>query len=161
MPAMRRAKAATVTNAHGFWGISLSRSQRVRSRRTAGSVAPEAFRNTETGARKRAMAAIDPGLARRDAFDRAVRIAVRLVALVAYALCVAAVFLAARPLLPTGEADPVVLPQAAEATVYKTRPGDTLASIAATHGVGLGALLALNPDVTSVGLEPRTKIRLS
>ena len=104
------------------------------------------------------MAAIDPGIARRDAFGRATRLAVRLVALLAYAACVAALFLAARPLLPAGEADPVILPVETKPAVYKTRPGDTLEGVAARHGLSLGMLLALNPEATSVALQPGTKI---
>ena len=159
MPATSRANAATATKAHGLRGISLSLSHRVFSRRTAGSVAPGAFRNSETGARQ-AMAAVDPGVVRRDAFSRSVRLATRVLALFAYAACVAALFLAVRPLLPEGDADPVVLPPAPKPEVYVTRPGDTLGTIAATRGLALETLLALNPDATSVGLEPRTKIRV-
>ena len=106
------------------------------------------------------MAAIDPGVVRRDAFARTLRIFTRLVAFLAYAACVAALFLAVRPLLPAGGADPVVLPSETKTSVYRTRPGDTLESVAATHGLSLQGLLVLNPRATSVGLQPGTKLRI-
>jgi LysM repeat protein len=106
------------------------------------------------------MAAIDPGVVRGDAFARTLRIVTRLVAFLAYAVCVAALFLAVKPLLPARGADPVVLPTEAKPTVYRTRPGDTLESIAATHGLSLQGLLVLNPGKTSIGLRPGTKLRI-
>ena len=159
MPATSRANPPTATKAHGFRGISLSRSHRVFSRRTAGSVAAEAFRKSSVGARH-SMAAVDPGVGRRDSLERTTRLATRLLAFLAYGACVAALFLAVRPLLAEGDADPVVLPEATKPQIYVARPGDTLATVAATHGLGLETLFALNPDVTPVGLRPGTKIRV-
>jgi hypothetical protein len=104
------------------------------------------------------MAAVDPGVVRRRGFERTMPLATRILAFLAYGACVAALFLAIRPLLPEGDADPVVLPQAAKHEIYVTRHGDTLATIAATHGLSLETLFALNPDATSVGLRPGTKI---
>ena len=159
MPATSRANPPTATKAHGFRGISLSRSHRVFSRRTAGSVAAEAFRKSSAGARH-SMAAVDPGVGRRDAFERTTRLATRLLALLAYGACVAALFLAVRPLLPKGQADPVVLPEATTPQIYVAHPGDTLATVAATHGLGLETLFALNPDVTPLALRPGTQIQV-
>ena len=65
----------------------------------------------------------------------------------AYAVAVAFILLS--PVLPSrGTAATAVVSASPQPVLYTIRPGDTLQGLAATQGISLFQLYALNPDLT-------------
>src|SRR5919108_1958723 len=108
--------------------------------------------------------AISVGRVRRGDVIRAERFeryGVRLAALVAYAGAVALALVLLAPVLFRADAAPTTpLPPAQPAQADTVRPGDTIDLLAARNGISVARLLALNPELTPFGLEPRTRVRV-
>ena len=85
------------------------------------------------------MSAIDPGIRASGGTDELLRRGARLAAAAFYvtALIVALVLV-----------------------VDEIRKGESVATFAARHGLGLGDLLALNPEIDSLSLKPGTELRI-
>jgi LysM domain len=95
------------------------------------------------------MAYVHPGGTTQGFAAVALRHGTRFVAVMAYAVAVAVAFVLLWPVLPgPGSEAPAVVPANSQPVLYKIRPGDTLQGIAATQGVSLSQLYALNPDLT-------------
>lgn len=78
----------------------------------------------------------------------ALRQATRLVAFATYAVAVAVVFVLLSPVLPSRASEAVaVVPAGPQPAQYKVRSKDTLHGIAASQGISLAQLFALNPDL--------------
>jgi hypothetical protein len=94
--------------------------------------------------------------------ERFFRYGARLSALVAYGVAVAVAVALLAPVLPRGEPSPAPAGATAgtRAKLYETKPGDTLAVVAARRGISVTRLLALNPDVEPLGLEPGAQLRV-
>jgi LysM repeat protein len=117
------------------------------------------FQNQLDGMNCAAMTTIDPGL-RRHELDRLLRKSARLTAVGAYATAVVLGFVAVRPAFEHRPAVPTVAPRRAPARVDVVRKGENVATFAARHGLDLGELLALNPQVDSLKAKPGTKLRI-
>jgi hypothetical protein len=105
------------------------------------------------------MAAIDPSVRPRDCLEALLRQATRLAVATLYVAAVVVALLLVRPAF-RNEPAPVVAPTPpAPQQVDKLRKGETVATFAARHGLGLGDLLALNPRINSLRLPPGTKLR--
>jgi LysM repeat protein len=79
----------------------------------------------------------------------ALRQATRFVAIASYTVAVTVAFVLLSPVLPGRGSEAVaVVPAGPQPVVYTLRPGDTLDGIAASQGISLAQLFAMNPDLT-------------
>jgi hypothetical protein len=79
----------------------------------------------------------------------ALRQGTRFVAVASYALAVAVAFVLLSPVLPRRGSEAVaVVPAGPQPVLYPARLGDTMDGIAASQGISLAQLFALNPDLT-------------
>ena len=107
------------------------------------------------------MAAIEPGVHNVERWHHLLRRAARLVAVACYVTAVIVALLLVRPAFHDVHAPTTVVPPAPVAQQMDTlRKGETVATFAARHGLELGDLLALNPSIDSLILEPGTKLRI-
>jgi hypothetical protein len=107
------------------------------------------------------MAAIDPGLRRENALDDLLRRGTRLAAVAFYVTALLVALMLVQPAFRGAPAMLVAAPAAPTAPLTDTiRKGETVATFAARHGLGLGDLLALNPKIDSLALKPGTKLRI-
>lgn len=98
---------------------------------------------------------------RHDRAEQLPRYGTRLAAAGAYGAAVAVAFVLFAPLLARGEsAGTVTVTPPPKPQLTTVRRGETLAAVAARNGISVGRLLALNPDVQPLGLEPRQKLRV-
>jgi LysM repeat protein len=108
------------------------------------------------------MAAIDPGLRRESALDDLFRRGTRLAALAFYLTALLVALVLVQPAFRDASATVAAVPASAPAQLTdKIRKGETVATFAARHGLGLGDLLALNPEIDSLALKPGTKLRIA
>lgn len=106
------------------------------------------------------MAAIDPGLRRSADLDSLLRRGTRFAAAALYVTALVVALLLLRPAFRETPA-PALAPAAAPVqTMDKIRKGESVATFAARHGLGLGDLLALNPHVDSLALRAGTTLRI-
>ena len=94
------------------------------------------------------MAYVQPRGAAHDLPGAALRQGTRFVAIGGYA-AVAVAFVLLSPVLPSRGSGAVgVVPTGPQPVLYTVRPGDTPSGIAASQGISLSQLFALNPDLT-------------
>jgi hypothetical protein len=106
------------------------------------------------------MAAIDPGIGGEQRFDLYVRRGTRLAVVSAYLTAAVVGLMLVRPAFRT-ESSPVVTPaHPAPLATDSLRKGESVATFAARHGLDLGELLALNPEIDSLELPTGTKLRI-
>jgi LysM domain len=106
------------------------------------------------------MSAIDPGIRRAVGVDALLRQGTRLVALACYVTALVFALVLVRPAFRDTPA-PAPEPAAVQLPERDTiRKGESVATFAARHGLGLGDLLALNPRVDSLALRTGTKLRI-
>lgn len=97
----------------------------------------------------RHMAYVHPRGTSHDLASAALRYGTRFVAIAAYAVAVAVAFVLLSPVLPSrGSGAVAVVPPGPQPVLYTLSPADTLDAIAASHGISLAELFALNPDLT-------------
>jgi hypothetical protein len=106
------------------------------------------------------VAAIDPGIRRRGAFDAFLRSGTRVTALVAYVAAAIVALVLVQPAFRNEGGPVVAAPERAAAAVDRLHKGESVATFAARHGLDLAELLALNPTVDSLRLPPGTKLRI-
>ena len=95
------------------------------------------------------MAYVQPRGAAHDLPAAALRHGTRFVAIGGYAVAVAVAFVLLSPVLPSRGSGAVgVVPTGPQPVLYTVRPGDTPSGIAASQGISLSQLFALNPDLT-------------
>jgi LysM repeat protein len=95
------------------------------------------------------MAYVQPRERTHDIAAAALRQATRFVAIASYAVAVAVALVILSPVLPgRGPAATAVVPTGPEPILYTVKDGDTFAGIAASHGISLARLFALNPKLT-------------
>jgi len=95
------------------------------------------------------MAYVQPRGAAHDLPAAALRRGTRFVAIGGYAVAVAVAFVLLSPVLPSRGSGAVgVVPTGPQPVLYTVRPGDTPSGIAASQGISLSQLFALNPDLT-------------
>jgi LysM repeat protein len=107
------------------------------------------------------MAAIDPGLRRHSGLDDLFRRGTRLAALVFYVTALLVALLLVQPAFRDAPATIAAAAAPATPTVDTIRKGESVATFAARHGLGLADLLALNPKIDSLALKPGTKLRIA
>lgn len=108
------------------------------------------------------MAAIDPGLRRHSGLDDLFRRGTRLAAVVFYVTALLVALALVRPAFRDAPATISAAPPTPAAEVVDTiRKGESVATFAARHGLGLADLLALNPKIDSLALKPGTKLRIA
>jgi hypothetical protein len=98
---------------------------------------------------------------RHERTERAFRFVTRLAAFAAYAAAVAVAFALFAPAFRSDGAAgtaPAARPPPPELTTV--RRGETLELVAARNGISVARLLALNPELEPLGLEPRQKLRV-
>ena len=94
------------------------------------------------------MAYVQPRGAAHDLPAAALRQGTRFVAIGGYAVAVAVAFVLLSPVLPSRGSGAVgVVPTGPQPVLYTVRPGDTPSGIAASHGISLSQLFALNPGL--------------
>jgi LysM domain len=99
------------------------------------------------------MAYVQPRGTSRDLPAAALRQATRFVAIAAYAAAVAVAFVLLAPVLPVRGSGAVGVPAGPQPVLYTVSAADTLDGIAASHGISLAQLYALNPDLTPLALS--------
>ncbi len=92
--------------------------------------------------------------------ERALRYGARLTAVVAYASAVAVAYVLFAPLLRGDVDSGTSLAPPPDPRLTVVRQGETLADVAARHGISVARLLALNPDLRPLGLEPYRTLRV-
>jgi LysM repeat protein len=106
------------------------------------------------------MSAVDPGIRRTAGVDTLLRQGTRLAAVAFYVTALIVALMLVRPAFRDTPA-PVLEPATVQVpTTDEVRKGESVATFAARHGLGLGDLLALNPRVDSLVLRPGTKLRI-
>jgi LysM repeat protein len=94
--------------------------------------------------------------------EQGLRYATRMTALAAYAAAVAVAYVLLAPLLwSDGAAGTATVAPPPEPRLITVQQGDTLAGVAARNGISVARLLALNPDLQPLGLEPRQRLRIT
>jgi LysM domain len=105
------------------------------------------------------MSAIDPGIRRTAGVDTLFRQGTRLAAVAFYVTALIVALMLVRPAFRDTPV-PAVEPAAAQVPATdKVRRGESVATFAARHGLGLADLLALNPRINALALRPGTKLR--
>lgn len=95
------------------------------------------------------MAYVHPRRCSNDIAAVALRQGTRFVAIATYAVAVAVAFVLLSPVLPSRGSDAVAVVSAGpQPVLYTVERGDTLDGIAASQGISLTELFALNPDLT-------------
>lgn len=94
------------------------------------------------------MAYVQPRGAAHDLPAAALRQGTRFVAIGGYAVAVAVAFVLLSPVLPSRGSGAVGVVPTPQPVLYTVRPGDTPSGIAASQGISLSQLFALNPDLT-------------
>lgn len=94
--------------------------------------------------------------------ERALRYATRLTAFASYAAALAVAYVLFAPLLWKDDAaGTATVAPPPEPRLTTVRRGDTLGLVAARNGISVARLLALNPELQPLGLEPRQRLRVS
>ena len=95
------------------------------------------------------MAYVQPRRSAADIAAAALRQGTRFVAVATYAVAVAVTFVLLSPILPSRGSEAVaVAPSGPQPVLYTVKPGETVRGIAASQGISLAELFALNPDLT-------------
>jgi LysM repeat protein len=97
---------------------------------------------------------------RQERAEQVLRYGTRLVAATAYGAAVAVAILLFAPLFRSEPGRTVTFTPPDPAVLTTVRRGETLDVVAARNGISVARLLALNPDVQPLGLEPRQKLRV-
>lgn len=98
------------------------------------------------------MAYVHPRATSHDIAAVAVRQGTRFVAITAYAVAVAIAYLILSPVLPSrGSEAAAVVPTGPQPVLYTAQRGDTPPGIAASKGISLAQLYALNPSLSPLG----------
>jgi hypothetical protein len=104
------------------------------------------------------MAYVQPRTTSHDLAAAALRHGRRFVAIAAYAVAVAVAFVLLSPVLPRPGSEAAAVPAGAVPMLYTVARGDTYAGIAASHGISLARLYALNPELTPLGQTTAEKV---
>ena len=95
------------------------------------------------------MAYVHPRRSANEVLAGVVRQGTRFVAIAGYATAVAVAFVILSPVLPSRGAEATVdVPAGPQPVLYTAKPGDNVSGIAASQGISLSELFALNPDLT-------------
>jgi hypothetical protein len=106
------------------------------------------------------MSAIDPGLRIKSGVDELVRRGTRLAAAVFYVTALVVALLLVRPAFQDAP-EQAIRPSALAAPLTdKIRKGESVATFAARHGLALGDLLALNPEIDTLAVKRGTELRI-
>jgi hypothetical protein len=106
------------------------------------------------------MSAIDPGIQPNAPVDEFFRRGTRLAALVFYVTALIVALVLVRPAFRDAPV-PTLAPDAPAAPLTDTlRKGESVATFAARHGMALGDLLALNPEIDSLSAKRGTELRV-
>jgi LysM repeat protein len=98
------------------------------------------------------MAYVHPRATSHDIAPVAVRQGTRFVAITAYAVAVAIAYVILSPVLPSrGSEAAAVVPTGPQPVLYTAQRGDTPPGIAASKGISLAQLYALNPSLSPLG----------
>jgi hypothetical protein len=106
------------------------------------------------------MAAIDPGIRRNADVDTLLRQGARFAAIALYVTALVVALALVQPAFRDTPAPALAPVTAPVPTMDKIRKGESVATFAARHGLGLGDLLALNPRVDSLALRAGTQLRI-
>jgi LysM domain len=106
------------------------------------------------------MSAIDPGIRASGGTDELLRRGARLAAAAFYVTALIVALMLVRPAFRDTPAPTVVSGTPAAPLVDEIRKGESVATFAARHGLGLGDLLGLNPEIDSLSLKPGTELRI-
>jgi hypothetical protein len=106
------------------------------------------------------MAAIEPEIQREARFEPFLRRVTRLAVVSLYLIAAIVAIALVRPAFRDDGAA-AVTPRAPSAPLVDTlHKGETVGTFAARHGLDLGELLALNPNIDSLRLPAGTKLRI-
>jgi hypothetical protein len=105
------------------------------------------------------MSAIDPGIRPNAPIDEVLRRGTRLAALVFYVAALIVALVLVRPAFRNTPVAAVADDPVAPLT-DKLRQGESIATFAARHGLALGDLLALNPEIDSLAAKRGTELRV-
>jgi len=94
------------------------------------------------------MAYVEPRGTSHDLAAAALRQSTRFVAIAAYTGAVGVAFVLLSPVLSGGGSEAAVVPTGPQPVLYTVSAADTPDAIAASHGISLAQLYALNPDLT-------------
>jgi LysM repeat protein len=94
------------------------------------------------------MAYVQPRGTSHDLSAAALRQGTRFVAVAAYAAAVAVAIVLLSPVLPGRGSSAATVPTGPQPVLYTVSPADTPDVIAASHGISLAQLYALNPNLT-------------
>jgi hypothetical protein len=101
------------------------------------------------------MAYVQPRGTSHDLAAAALRQGTRFVAIAAYAAAVAVAFVLLSPVLPgRGSGAAGIVPTGPQPVLYTVSAADTLDTIAASYGISLAQLYALNPELTPLTHAP-------
>jgi hypothetical protein len=106
------------------------------------------------------MAAIDPGIRNTHQVETLLRQGTRIAVVAFYVTALVVALLLVRPAFRDGVAAPTVSPKPAPPRMDTILKGESVATFAARHGLDLGEVLALNPNVNSLSLPAGTKLRI-
>jgi hypothetical protein len=106
------------------------------------------------------MSAIDPGIRLNAPVEELLRRGIRLAALVFYATALIVALVLVRPAFRDAPVAAVVADDPVAPLTDKLRKGESVATFAARHGLALGDLLALNPEIDSLAAKRGTELRV-
>jgi hypothetical protein len=106
------------------------------------------------------VAAVDRGIARNKELHGLIRRGTRLAAAACYCAAILIAFLLVQPAFRDAPAPAVEPTRPAAAVTDKVKKGESVATFAARHGLDLGDLLALNPEIDSLSVRAGTKLRI-
>jgi LysM domain len=105
------------------------------------------------------MAVLDPGIRRADRLSELLRRGTRLAAVGLYLAAFVVAITLIKPAFQDVKAT-VAPPRPTTVQTDSIRKGETVATFAARHGLGIGDLLALNPSIDSLSLPAGTALRV-
>jgi hypothetical protein len=105
------------------------------------------------------MAAIDPGIRNTERLESLLRLGTRIAVVACYVTALVVALLLVRPAFRDSTV-PAVAPKPAPPRTDVILKGESVSTFAARHGLDLGEILALNPNVNSLSLPAGTKLRV-
>ena len=106
------------------------------------------------------MSAIDPGIQPNAPVDELLRRSTRLAALFFYVAALIVALVLVRPAFRDAPMPALAPDEPAAPQTDKLREGESIATFAARHGLALGDLLALNPEIDSLAAKRGTELRV-
>ena len=106
------------------------------------------------------MSAIDPGIQPNAPVDELLRRSTRLAALFFYVAALFVAIVLVRPAFRDAPMPALAPDEPAAPQTDKLRKGESIATFAARHGLALGDLLALNPEIDSLAAKRGTELRV-